>query len=358
MGHLTPVSTALYFLPKFFSDFFEKLCLWQTLYNQQLLCYIDSMDEDKTLLDKEYLTVEEVADLLRVHWQTVLEYIRSGQLEAGKVGKSYRVTPQATLVFLRERTTGISEATLNERIHALTADKALSGKRGLILSANFLPPTSIENLFETGDGSFAELLRTPPTTRRMGWSFKTSQNDPRPVLGKYLEIKGGDLFRVRLYKDSHLLAYASAQAEYLSWAVNKDAAGNMMEGDNINALAVAELIYNYSSLVIETVKRLKQPPKTIDLHLYIYNPHATQIRNIISQANPVFPLNDYGTAMGEKELMIDMALDYDKTTDTQTLAALLWKEYCHAFGLLDNEIAYLSDNKTTFNTEVFAEALR
>ncbi len=316
------------------------------------------MDNQKAPLDKEFLTVDEVADLLRVHWQTVLEYIRSGQLEAGKVGKSYRVTPQAALVFLRERTTGISEITLKERIQDLLADKALKEKRGLVLSASLLPPATIGNLFESGEGSFAELLRTPPTTRRMGWSFKTSQNDPRPVLGKYLEVKGGDVFRVRLYKDSHLLAYGSAQAEYLSWAVNKDAVGNMIEGDNINALAVAELIYNYSSLVIETARRLKQQPKTIELHLYIYNPHATQMKNIISQANPVFPLNDYGTTMGEKELMIDMALDFDKSTDTQTLAALLWKEYCHAFGLLDNEIAYLSDTKTTFNTEVFAEALR
>lgn len=316
------------------------------------------MDSDKSLLDKEYLTVEEVADLLRVHWQTVLEYIRSGQLEAGKVGKSYRITPQAALAFLRERTTGLSITTLKERMQDILADEALKSKRGLILSASFLPPVTINNLFESGEDSFAALMRNPPTTRRMGWSFKTSQNDPRPVLGKYLEVKGGDSFRVRLYKDGHLLAYGSAQSEYLSWAVNKDAAGNQVEGDNINALAVAELIYNYASLVTEVIKRLKQLPKTVDLHIYIYNPHATQIKNIISQANPVFPLNDYGTTMGEKELLIDMNLDYDKSTDTQTVAALLWKEYCHAFGLLDNEIAYLSDNKATFNTEVFAEALR
>lgn len=316
------------------------------------------MSDKNSLLDKEYLTVEEAADVLRVHWQTVLEYIRSGQLEAGKVGKSYRVTSQALLAFLRERTTGLSLPTLKERIKDLLADDALKDKRGLVLSAGFLPPVSIKNLFESGDQSFAELMRNPPTTRRMGWSFKTSQNDPRPVLGKYLEVRGGDSFLVRLYKDGHLLAYGSAQAEFLSWAVNKDATGNMLEGDNINGLAVAEFIYNYSSLVTEVIKRLRQPVKTIDLHLHIHNPHATQIKNIMSQANMVFPLADYGTTMGEKELLLDISLDYEKTTDTKVVAAALWKQYSHAFGLLDNEIVYLSDDKTTFNNEVFAEALR
>lgn len=315
------------------------------------------MDDKIPLSDKEYLTVEEVADLLRVHWQTVLEYIRSGQLEAGKVGKSYRVTPQAVLAFLRERTTGLSVATLKERISDILSNE-VKDKRGLIFSASFRPPATINNLFEAGDGSFAELLRTPPTTRPMGWSFKTSQNDPRPVLGQYLEVKVSDKFRVRLYKDGHLLAYGSAQAEFLSWAVNKDAVGDQVEGDNINALAVAEFMYNYSSLVTGVIERLKQQVKTVDLHLYIYNPHATAIKNILSQANPVWPLSDYGTTMREKELLLDAALDYEKSIDTNTIAAALWKEYCYAFGLLDNEIAYLSDDKATFNNEVFAEALR
>ena len=323
-----------------------------------IVWYIDSVSDETTMSDKEYLTVEEVAELLRVHWQTVLEYIRSGQLEAGKVGKSYRVAPQSALAFLRERTTGLSVATLKERINDLLSDEAFKDKRGLLFSASFRPPVTINNLFEAGDSSFVELLRTPPTTRRMGWSFKTSQNDPRPVLGQYLEVKASDKFRVRLYKDGHLLAYGSAQAEFLSWAVNKDAAGNQVEGNNINALAVAEFIYNYSSLVTGVLERLKQQVKTVDLHLYIYNPHGTAIKNILSQANPVWPLSDYGTTLSERELLLDTTVDYEKSIDVSAVAAVLWKEYCYAFGLLDNEIAYLGDDKVTFNKEVFAEALR
>ncbi len=316
------------------------------------------MSSEISLLDKEYLTVEEAADVLRVHWQTVLEYIRSGQLEAGKVGKSYRVTSQALLAFLRERTTGLSSATLKERIDDLIGDENLKDKRGLVFSANFLPPLTIKNLFDADEKSFVDLMRNPPTTRRMGWSFQTSRNDPRPVLGKYLEVKGGDTFRVRLYKDGHLLAYGSAQAEFLSWAVNKDTSGNQVEGNNINSLAVAEFMYNYSSLVVGVIDRLKHQVKTIDLHLYIYNPHATAIQNMLSHANMLLPPSDYGTTMKEKELLLHANTNYEKSMGTNTIAAILWKEYSHAFGLLDNEIAYLSHDKTTFNSSTFDEALR
>ena len=323
-----------------------------------MFCYNDSMRTEESLLDKEYLTVEEAADVLRLHWQTVLEYIRSGQLEAGKIGKSYRVSSQALLDFLQERITGLSTAALEDRIKDIISEESLKDKRGLVFSASFLPPVTIKNLFESGDQSFVELMRNPPTTRRMGWSFKTSQNDPRPVLGKYLEVKGGDTFRVRLYKDGHLLAYGSAQSEFLAWAVNKDVGGNQVEGDNVNGLAIAELMYNYSSLVTGVIERLKKQIKTIDLHLYIHNPHGTAIKNILSRANTLFPLADYGTTMAEKELLLDASLDYEKSTDTQTIAALLWKEYSHSFGLLDNEIAYLNQDKTTFNTSTFDEGLR
>ena len=43
-------------------------------------------------IDEEFLTVEEVAQILRVHWQTVLNYIKSGKLKAVKLGKGYRIS--------------------------------------------------------------------------------------------------------------------------------------------------------------------------------------------------------------------------------------------------------------------------
>jgi len=39
-----------------------------------------------------YYTVKQVAQLLQVHWQTVLNYIKSGKLVALKLGKGYRIS--------------------------------------------------------------------------------------------------------------------------------------------------------------------------------------------------------------------------------------------------------------------------
>ncbi len=41
--------------------------------------------------DREFLVVDQVAELFQVHWQTVLNYIKSGKLKAVKLGKGYRI---------------------------------------------------------------------------------------------------------------------------------------------------------------------------------------------------------------------------------------------------------------------------
>ena len=49
---------------------------------------------------EEYLTVEQISDKLQVHWQTVLSYIRKGQLKAFKLGKGYRVAREDFEAFI------------------------------------------------------------------------------------------------------------------------------------------------------------------------------------------------------------------------------------------------------------------
>ena len=58
--------------------------------------YID--DEQDFEMTK---TVQEVADLLGVHWQTVLKYIRDGKLEAFQMGNRYRIPASAYKSFLK-----------------------------------------------------------------------------------------------------------------------------------------------------------------------------------------------------------------------------------------------------------------
>lgn len=46
-------------------------------------------------------TLDEAAKILKVSRQTVGRYVRSGALKAKKIGKAYRVTPDAINEFLR-----------------------------------------------------------------------------------------------------------------------------------------------------------------------------------------------------------------------------------------------------------------
>jgi excisionase family DNA binding protein len=57
------------------------------------------------MADNTYYTVQEVADLLKLHWQSVLTYIKKGELEALKLGKGYRISQQALDGFIARRTT-------------------------------------------------------------------------------------------------------------------------------------------------------------------------------------------------------------------------------------------------------------
>lgn len=58
-------------------------------------------------METEYLTLQEVADLLRCRIETVRRLAHSGELPAVKVDrKSYRVGRQALDAWLASRTTG------------------------------------------------------------------------------------------------------------------------------------------------------------------------------------------------------------------------------------------------------------
>lgn len=51
--------------------------------------------------NNEFFTVEQVSELLQVHWQTILNYIKSGKLKAMKLGKGYRISKEALNSFIK-----------------------------------------------------------------------------------------------------------------------------------------------------------------------------------------------------------------------------------------------------------------
>ena len=54
---------------------------------------------------EKYYSVTEVAERLQVHWQSILTYIKNGELEAVKLGRGYRISDEAIQEFLKKRST-------------------------------------------------------------------------------------------------------------------------------------------------------------------------------------------------------------------------------------------------------------
>lgn len=57
------------------------------------------MNEDK------YYTVDQVSKLLQIHWQSVLNYIKRGELDAVRIGRGYRISASALQCFVDKNST-------------------------------------------------------------------------------------------------------------------------------------------------------------------------------------------------------------------------------------------------------------
>ena len=66
---------------------------------------IDHMVMPEPFTEARLLTVNEVADLLRVSRMTVYRLIKTGEMPALRVGRSYRLREEDVTTYLRERYT-------------------------------------------------------------------------------------------------------------------------------------------------------------------------------------------------------------------------------------------------------------
>jgi excisionase family DNA binding protein len=57
------------------------------------------------MVNEKFYTVQEVADMLQVHWQSILNYIKNGKLKALKLGKGYRISRTALDEFISNHST-------------------------------------------------------------------------------------------------------------------------------------------------------------------------------------------------------------------------------------------------------------
>ena len=67
-------------------------------------------------MSEKQLTVEEVAEELRVHPETVRQWIREGELDAFDTGRGYRISRKDLDDFIQRRKTGKRRGKPEERI--------------------------------------------------------------------------------------------------------------------------------------------------------------------------------------------------------------------------------------------------
>ena len=95
-------------------------------------------------MNADYLTVEQISEMLNIHPKTIQRYIREGKLRAVKVGKSWRVNGHDLSVFL-ESNKGYDKDT--KTAHTITAssviDITVSGSEDAMRIMNLL--TSAHN---------------------------------------------------------------------------------------------------------------------------------------------------------------------------------------------------------------------
>ena len=60
------------------------------------------MDQERNFSDVRFLTVSEVAEVMRVSKMTVYRLIHSGEMPAVQFGRSYRVPESAVTEYLKE----------------------------------------------------------------------------------------------------------------------------------------------------------------------------------------------------------------------------------------------------------------
>lgn len=57
--------------------------------------------------NNNFYTVEQVSEILQIHWQTVLNYIKGGKLKALRLGKGYRISKEEIDKFVRNNLTNV-----------------------------------------------------------------------------------------------------------------------------------------------------------------------------------------------------------------------------------------------------------
>lgn len=290
----------------------------------------------------KYQTVEQVAEQLQVHWQTVLELIKYGDLPAIRIGKSYRIDPNDLGTFLQnKRIIGATQLSYlyDERVKEIINSAKYKNDRLIIVGFCF--QKAINDIFSEKGPAFS-VLTSQDALRDMGWDLDLRREQPKPTRGDYLGFEDKVRF-MRIYRDGLVLAGGLANPYFLGWqgGVKDFNEQELSEEKRIHALAAAELIANFTKKSVNLAKKIGVKGEVV-FAVTISNPRINKIALWKSIGSP-FPPDPIGESFQEKEKTTHVSENFSERESPELFAGSLWKEFCYMFGILDEQIPWLKE---------------
>src|SRR6266481_3726766 len=132
-----------------------------------------------------------------------------------------------------------------------------------VLAASPVQPSGFPNFFESGRGSFMELLERPDAFRLNGWDLHTYDN-ARIVDGEFLQVSQATRKKLQLYEDGTLFVKAAADSTLLGWGVNSV---EFAERPRLNPLALIELTTAFVHFYSKLASKLAPLPNDPNWHV-------------------------------------------------------------------------------------------
>ena len=155
-------------------------------------------------------------------------------------------------------------------------NECVKNKRTIVFSAYPKYAGELKTFFSTVEGSVRRQLENPPRLRAHGWDLWTSQS--ARVIGRdVVRTRHGESKVIDLYRDGNLIFAARVDTLFgLGWG---------SQHDQINAVAIVEVVYNFVNFYSLVLEDFKRRPEEISIRVDFRNLHMGGIRTYLIPFN-------------------------------------------------------------------------
>ncbi|MBI5359397.1 MAG: hypothetical protein HZA48_02315 [Planctomycetes bacterium] len=215
-----------------------------------------------------------------------------------------------------------------------------------IIAATPQKPLQFENFFDSGKCPVVELVKNPPSLRRMGWDLVTLDT-PRILKGECWEVNNAERKRIRLYKDGTVIFRAAADDSFLGLGREN----HIQPYPSLNALALVEVTYNfvkfYSSIIMKGNKtHVNSLPITFQIKLINLTPNISRIFSVyLNSSEAVWDIHHKTNIAPETQMQKELTLPIPPISPpVEEIAYKIIEIVFTWFGIPANDIPYTITN--------------